>query len=387
MAATPMTTPETIREHFATKKWIYVLRRMLVIGGIVMLASLLTAVVSVRPSAAAGECQFMRGFATLKALIDEAAGPEKVGECLENQRLNPENGDVLQQTAGGLLVWRKADNRAAFTDGYRTWINGPYGLQSRLNTRRFFWENPVDCARVFPERRILKLRQTDHMWLQGPAHGTAGPIGIFVDTAGNVVSLEDVAQVEDAKEIPCSYSSDYHWIGDSRALDSEIRESGAELGPIEEVTLNELLVLPSWRRWRWDRNLGDPLLSASFLKDGDSIYHVRWEAEWKNPVLIEYRSSTDLLLFGIDSSNFDKIVLAKGEWERKYGFSVDSLKRDTAGSVRSLPLNTYRSCDDVPGTASDVIGLRGPETGIHSALVPSARDYDDDGVVCEGRRR
>ena len=91
---------------------------------------------------AAAECQFILGFATLKALIDAAEGPDKVGDCLENQRFNPENGDALQQTTGGLLVWRKADNWTAFTDGYRTWINGPYGLQARLNTEQFDWEGP-----------------------------------------------------------------------------------------------------------------------------------------------------------------------------------------------------------------------------------------------------
>jgi hypothetical protein len=50
----------------------------------------------------------------------------------------------LQNSAGGgLLVWRKADNWTAFTDGYRTWINGPAGIQQRLNTQRFSWEpNP-----------------------------------------------------------------------------------------------------------------------------------------------------------------------------------------------------------------------------------------------------
>ena len=58
-------------------------------------------------TAAATDCQFILGFATLKALIDAAEGPDKVGECLENQRFNPENGDALQQTTGGLLVWRK----------------------------------------------------------------------------------------------------------------------------------------------------------------------------------------------------------------------------------------------------------------------------------------
>ena len=88
----------------------------------------------------AADCQFILGFATLKALIDEAEGPDKVGECLEDQRFNPANGDALQQTTGGLLVWRKLDNWTAFTDGYRTWINGPHGLQARLNTETFDWE-------------------------------------------------------------------------------------------------------------------------------------------------------------------------------------------------------------------------------------------------------
>ncbi len=37
-------------------------------------------------------------------------------------------------------MWRKADNWTAFTDGYRTWINGPNGLEQRLNSERFPWE-------------------------------------------------------------------------------------------------------------------------------------------------------------------------------------------------------------------------------------------------------
>ena len=94
-------------------------------------------------SAWAADCEFVLGFATLKALIDEVEGPDKVGQCLESEHFNPENGDSLQQTTGGLLVWRKADNWTAFTDGYRTWINGPSGLQMRLNTEHFDWEAPA----------------------------------------------------------------------------------------------------------------------------------------------------------------------------------------------------------------------------------------------------
>ena len=89
---------------------------------------------------AAADCQFVLGFAALKSLIDAAEGPDKVGNCLENQRSNPVNGDAVQQTTGGLMVWRKLDNWTAFTDGYRTWINGPHGLQARLNTETFDWE-------------------------------------------------------------------------------------------------------------------------------------------------------------------------------------------------------------------------------------------------------
>jgi hypothetical protein len=80
-------------------------------------------------------CRFVLGFAALRAQI-----PAVVGECLEDERHNPENGDTLQRTTGGLLVWRKADNWTAFTDGHRTWINGPHGRQSRLNAERFDWE-------------------------------------------------------------------------------------------------------------------------------------------------------------------------------------------------------------------------------------------------------
>lgn len=86
-------------------------------------------------TAAAAECEIVLGFKTLRDLI----GHDIVGECLENERYAA-NGNSEQHTTGGLLVWRKADNWTAFTDGYRTWINGPNRLEQRLNTERFPWE-------------------------------------------------------------------------------------------------------------------------------------------------------------------------------------------------------------------------------------------------------
>jgi hypothetical protein len=90
--------------------------------------------------AQAASCTFVGGFLTLHRLL-----PKVVGSCLDNARYGPLSGDAFQDTTGstgqgGLLVWRKATNVAAFTDGYRTWLIGPAGLKARLNTQRFPWE-------------------------------------------------------------------------------------------------------------------------------------------------------------------------------------------------------------------------------------------------------
>ncbi len=103
----------------------------------VALVVLIGAVVAA-PSALAGQtapadCTFILGFKTLKGLVAAAEGPATVGECLDNQRFDA-HGNAAQRTTGGLLVWHKADNWTAFSDGYRTWVNrGEDGLQVRVN--------------------------------------------------------------------------------------------------------------------------------------------------------------------------------------------------------------------------------------------------------------
>lgn len=98
----------------------------------------------------AANCQFILGFKTLHDMI-----PNIVGNCVTNEYFNSANGDTLQSTTGangqgGLLVWRKADNWTAFTDGFHTWINGPLGLEERLNSQRFQWEWNPDNLPVVP---------------------------------------------------------------------------------------------------------------------------------------------------------------------------------------------------------------------------------------------
>ncbi|MHB8992987.1 MAG: hypothetical protein ACYC66_15300 [Chloroflexota bacterium] len=80
--------------------------------------------------------EFRLGF---KALADQV--PAAVGEPLEDEH-GTTNGDVIQRTTRGLMVWRKADRWTTFTNGATTWLLGPFGLQSRSNGELFPWEQP-----------------------------------------------------------------------------------------------------------------------------------------------------------------------------------------------------------------------------------------------------
>ncbi len=89
---------------------------------------------SVGSSVYAADCQFVLGFAALHDRI-----PAVVGQCTGNE-YHDGVGNGYQNTVNGTLAWRKADNWTAFTNGYQTWVSGPYGVRQRLNTQRFPWE-------------------------------------------------------------------------------------------------------------------------------------------------------------------------------------------------------------------------------------------------------
>ena len=89
----------------------------------------------------AQDCTFQLGFKDLRDLI-----PDVVGDCLDNEQHNPATGITRQPTANGQLIWRKADNWTAFTDGQHTWINGPAGVQQRLNSEGLPGEAPARAA-------------------------------------------------------------------------------------------------------------------------------------------------------------------------------------------------------------------------------------------------
>jgi hypothetical protein len=71
-------------------------------------------------------CTIVGGFAALR----DGVGAQTVGTCLEDERVNAENGNIEQRTSGGLLLCRNGGPITAFTDGVTTWFDGPFGIQS-----------------------------------------------------------------------------------------------------------------------------------------------------------------------------------------------------------------------------------------------------------------
>ena len=72
--------------------------------------------------------------------LENSLDRRTIGSCTAAPITAP-NGDIVQPTTAGLIVVRSLDGRAAFTDGVRTWIDGPSGVQRRMNGDRFSWES------------------------------------------------------------------------------------------------------------------------------------------------------------------------------------------------------------------------------------------------------
>ena len=151
---------------------------------LVLLITIASLVLSALP-VAAQDCGFQLGFKTLHDLL-----PDVLGDCLDNEQHNPATGITQQDTTNGQLTWRKADNWTGFTDGQHTWINGPQGLQQRLNSERLPWETPAPSA-VESRLTLDQLRNAEY---QLPLLGDEDTAIRLVDGMGTLVYGEGATE-------------------------------------------------------------------------------------------------------------------------------------------------------------------------------------------------
>lgn len=142
--------------------------------------------------AEAADCTFVLGFKDLHDVI-----PAILGDCVVDQRYSPQNGDGLQETTRGLLVWRKADNFTAFTDGYRTWVSGPFGIEQRLNTEHFHWEavqqlRSAEYLLPLVDPQDRREKETPVRLANGEYSLVDPPLRIRATLLGDVVAVGDL---------------------------------------------------------------------------------------------------------------------------------------------------------------------------------------------------
>jgi len=108
---------------------------------------------------------------------------------------------------------------------------------------------------------------------------------------------------------------------------------------------------------------GTPLLSAGLVKIGDPIFLAKWETNQRTPTLLHIQSLADVDAFGITADNYSRFVIDRTQWERQYGFNVDTLTHAELASV--LP----------PGATLAVAPLVRRGVPVNNAMGPVANRY------------
>ena len=144
------------------------------------------------PTGLAAQCEIWPRFLVLAEAL-----PDLIGNCMAPESLNGETGDIEQPVDGGVLVLRSADNTPVFTDGWQTWVAGPNGIETRLNSERLAWEPGEASLAAAADTVPIPVRVPAWGFAGGKpgggngAHGSgagefSSPSGIAVDGKGAV---------------------------------------------------------------------------------------------------------------------------------------------------------------------------------------------------------
>lgn len=210
--------------------------------------------------------EFRMGF---KALADQI--PQVAGQPIENEHWG-DNGDSLQRTTNGLMAWRKADNWTAFTNGARTWVNGPEGVVERGNEERFEWEAAGPPSVVPPAPRATGQGVIAYVGLDKKSVWVVRPDG------------SDHRRIVDAG----GYVQNLRWSPDGRTLAYKVDPrtqwiSGTPFLYLLDVTTGNLRSL----------NLDQPIWSFAFLPDGQRLAAAR-EGQHLRPITPDEILAVDL---------------------------------------------------------------------------------------------
>ena len=216
------------------------------------------------PTGLAAQCEIRPRFRVLAEAL-----PELIGNCVAPEALNGETGDIEQPVDGGVLVLRSADNTPTFTDGWQTWVAGPNGIETRLNSERLAWEPgeaSLAVAAVAPDEAAV-VPDGGTLLATRPALDVAD---MYAGVAPSVVKILVSDGAGSGVRVAAGIVTNAHVVGDETSVTVVLGDGQQVTGTVVKVDQVADLALVTAEGWIPELEIE----RASFQRIGDSAYVV-----------------------------------------------------------------------------------------------------------------
>ncbi|MCX5985134.1 MAG: trypsin-like peptidase domain-containing protein [Chloroflexi bacterium] len=212
----------------------------------------------------AAQCEIWPRFLVLAEAL-----PDLIGNCVASEALNGETGDIEQPVDGGVLVLRSADNTPTFTDGWQTWVAGPNGIETRLNSERLAWEPgeaSLAVAAVAPDEAAV-VPDGGTLLATRPALDVAD---MYAGVAPSVVKILVSDGAGSGVRVAAGIVTNAHVVGDETSVTVVLGDGQQVRGQVVKVDQVADLALVTTEGWIPELEIE----RASLQRIGDSAYVV-----------------------------------------------------------------------------------------------------------------
>ena len=216
------------------------------------------------PTGLAAQCEIRPRFRVLAEAL-----PELIGNCVASEALNGETGDIEQPVDGGVLVLRSADSTPVFTDGWQSWVAGPNGIETRLNSERLAWEPgeaSLAVAAVAPDE-VAVVPDGGTLLATRPALDVAD---MYAGVAPSVVKILVSDGAGSGVRVAAGIVTNAHVVGDETSVTVVLGDGQQVTGTVVKVDQVADLALVTTEGWIPELEIE----RASFQRIGDSAYVV-----------------------------------------------------------------------------------------------------------------
>ena len=212
------------------------------------------------PTGLAAQCEIGPSFRVLAEAL-----PDLIGNCVAPEALNGETGDIEQPVDGGVLVLRSTDNTPVFTDGWQTWVAGPNGIETGLNSERLASEPGEASLAVADEAAVFPDGGT-----QLAARPALDVADMYAAVVPSVVKILTSDAAGSGVRVASGIVTNAHVVGDETSVTVVLADGQKVRGQVVKVDQVADLALVTIEGWIPELEIE----RASFQRIGDSAYVV-----------------------------------------------------------------------------------------------------------------